>query len=286
MTSENAPQVLSDQPDQDGTTKPTSINDYVVPEHPEGVRVGFGVDVGGSGIKGGRVDLSTGELIGERIKILTPKPATPEAVAAKIRKIIEIAQWDGPVGVTVPSVIRGQIALSAANIDPSWVDTDCQALLAGLTPGNHTVTVLNDADAAGLAEAQFGPEQARKGNVVMLTFGTGIGSALLHDGQLYPNSEIGHLLIDGKEAEHMASSRAKETEELSYKKWAKRVSKVLQTYEVLLWPELFVVGGGISRKAHKWVDKLECRTPVVPATLNNNAGIAGAAYAADQGLQP
>lgn len=247
--------------------------------------IGFGVDVGGSGIKGGVVDLDTGELVGERIKILTPQPATPDAVAETIAEIVRIAEWTGPVGVTLPSVVRDQTALLAANIDPSWVDMDCRELFGRHLPDNR-VHVLNDADAAGLAEARFGDAHARQGSVVLLTFGTGIGSALLHDGLLYPNSELGHLIIDGKEAEHIASAAVKEREELSYKKWAKRVSKVLRTYEALFWPTLFVVGGGISRKHEKWVPLVDCKTPVVPAKLHNNAGIAGAALAAEQGLLP
>ncbi|MFC3850718.1 polyphosphate--glucose phosphotransferase [Corynebacterium hansenii] len=247
--------------------------------------IGFGVDVGGSGIKGGVVDLDTGELVGERIKILTPQPATPDAVAETIAEIVRIAGWEGPVGVTLPSVIRDQTALLAANIDESWVDMDCRELFSRHLP-DHRTHVLNDADAAGLAEARFGDAHARQGSVVLLTFGTGIGSALLHDGLLYPNSELGHLHIGDDEAEHIASAAAKEREDLSYKKWAKRVSKVLRTYEALFWPTLFVVGGGISRKHEKWVPLLECRTPVVPAKLHNNAGIAGAALAASEGLLP
>lgn len=247
--------------------------------------IGFGVDVGGSGIKGGVVDLDTGELVGERIKIPTPQPATPDAVAETIAEIVRIAEWEGPVGITLPSVVRDQTALLAANIDKSWVDMDCRELFGKHLP-NHRTHVLNDADAAGLAEVRFGDPHARQGSVILITFGTGIGSALLHDGLLYPNSELGHLHIGDTEAEHMASAAVKEREELSYKKWTKRVSKVLQTYETLFWPTLFVVGGGISRKHEKWIPLLECRTPVVPAKLHNNAGIAGAALAAAEGLLP
>lgn len=250
-----------------------------------GDNIGFGVDVGGSGIKGGVVNLDTGELVGDRIKILTPQPATPEAVAATVADIVGLAGWEGHVGITLPSVVRGQTALLAANIDPSWVNTDCQELFGRHLP-DHPVHVINDADAAGLAETVFGDDAARQGSVILLTFGTGIGSALIHDGLLYPNSELGHLVIDGVEAEHYASAAAKERDDLSYRKWAKRVSKVLRTYEALFWPTQFVVGGGVSRKHEKWVPLLECRTPVVPARLHNNAGIAGAAHAANQGLLP
>lgn len=247
--------------------------------------IGFGVDVGGSGIKGGRVDLATGELVGERIKIATPQPATPDAVAETTAEIVRMAGWEGHVGITVPSVVRDQTALLAANIDPSWVNTDCRELFARHLP-DHPAHVLNDADAAGLAEVRYGDPRAREGAVLLLTFGTGIGSALLHDGLLYPNSELGHLVIDGVEAEHYASAAVKEREDLGYKEWAGRVSEVLRTYESLFWPSLFVVGGGISRKHAKWVPLLDCRTPVVPAKLHNNAGIAGAALAAEEGLSP
>ncbi|MBV7295322.1 ROK family protein [Corynebacterium sp. TAE3-ERU12] len=246
---------------------------------------GFGIDVGGSGIKGGVVDLDNGTLVGDRIKIKTPQPATPDAVAATIAEIVEIAGWEGPIGVTLPSVVRNQTALLAANIDKSWVNLDCAELFARHLPGRD-VHVLNDADAAGMAEAAYGDERAKKGSVVLLTFGTGIGSALLHDGKLFPNTEFGHLEVDGKEAEHIASAAVRERKEMSYKKWTKKVSKVLNTYEDLLWPTLFIVGGGISRKHEKWVPLLETRTPVVPAKLQNQAGIVGAAMAVQQGLRP
>ncbi|GGG69164.1 polyphosphate--glucose phosphotransferase [Corynebacterium pelargi] len=248
--------------------------------------IGFGIDVGGSGIKGARVDLDSGEFIGERIKILTPQPATPDAVAETIKEILHTAEWDGPVGITLPSVVRDQRALSAANIDDAWIGTDLQALFAQHLGSDREVSVLNDADAAGLAEAQYGNPKAREGAVILLTLGTGIGSAYLIDGTLCPNTELGHLIVDGQEAEHIASSAAKDREELSYGKWAKRVTKVLREYERLFWPSLFIVGGGISRKADKWVPKLNIETPVVPAELRNRAGIVGAAMAAQQQLRP
>ncbi|MEJ5919714.1 polyphosphate--glucose phosphotransferase [Corynebacterium sp. H78] len=251
-----------------------------------GRNIGFGVDVGGSGIKGGIVDLDTGELVGERIKLLTPKPATPQAVAETIVKVVDKAKWSGPIGITVPSVVRNQTALLAANIDPSWVNTDCQELFCAVFEPDRSVHVLNDADAAGLAEVQYGHPEARQGAVILLTFGTGIGAALLNDGALYPNAELGHLVIDGQEAEHFASARVKEVEGLSFEEWVPRVSKVLRTYEALFWPQLFIVGGGISREHEKWVPNLDCRTPVIPAKLHNNAGIAGAALAAHRGLLP
>lgn len=247
--------------------------------------IGFGIDIGGSGIKGAKVDLDTGEFIGDRIKILTPQPATPEAVAATVREIVETAQWEGPVGITIPAVVRDGVALTAANIDPSWVGTDCNQLFASVL-GEREISVLNDADAAGLAEVNFGDPRAKEGAVILLTFGTGIGSALLINGQLFPNSELGHLVVNGEEAEKRASSAVKDREELSYSKWAKRVSKVLAEYERLFWPKLFIAGGGISRKSEKWIPKLTVETPVVPAELRNRAGIVGAAMAVSQHVHP
>lgn len=248
-------------------------------------RIGFGIDVGGSGIKGARVDLESGEFIGDRIKIATPQPATPEAVADTIAEILRIAEWDGPVGITLPSVIKNQIALSAANIDKSWIDTDVQALFTEHI-GEREYSVLNDADAAGLAEVAYGDPRAKEGVAILLTLGTGIGSAFLVGGTLFPNTELGHIIVDGKEAEKYASSAAKDRDELSFSQWAKRVSKILKEYERLFWPSLFIVGGGISRKADKWVPKLTNDTPVVPAQLRNRAGIVGAAMAAESGIKP
>lgn len=238
----------------------------------------FGVDVGGSGIKGGIVDLDTGLLVGERHKVLTPQPATPESVAAGVAEVVSHFDWDGPVGITLPGVITGSIMRTAANIDKSWIGTDVQELF-GRHLGDRPVAVLNDADAAGIAEDRHGGGADVDGVVILLTLGTGIGSAILIDGTLVPNTELGHLVIDGKEAEHRASSKVKEDKDWSYPRWAKEVSAVLRTYEALFWPTLFVVGGGISRKADKWIPLLTNETPVVPATLRNTAGIVGAAMA-------
>lgn len=243
-------------------------------------RQGFGVDVGGSGIKGGIVDLLTGELVGDRFKIDTPQPSTPDSVAAVVAQIAAHFEWTGPVGVTLPAVVTNGVARSAANIDKTWIDTDAKALFSAAL-GHDQVTVLNDADAAGVAEDRYGAGKDKNGVVVLLTFGTGIGSAVLHNGVLLPNTEFGHLEVDGKEAEHRAASSVKENQDLSYKEWAKEVSKVLETFEALLWPDLFIAGGGISRKSEKWIPHLTNRTPVVAATLLNAAGIVGAALAAD-----
>jgi polyphosphate glucokinase len=246
-------------------------------------RRGFGVDVGGSGVKGGLVDLETGELIGDRIKIETPKPATPEAIADTVAEIVTRAGWDGAVGITLPAVVTGGVARTAANIDKSWIGTDAAALF-GQALGGRPVTVLNDADAAGVAEDTYGAGKDVDGVVVLLTFGTGIGSAILHRGVLLPNTEFGHMEVGGKEAEHRAASSVKEIKDLSYKQWAAEVSRVLTTFEDLLWPDLFIAGGGISRKSEKWIPLLTNRTPVVPAALLNTAGIVGAALAAQTSI--
>ncbi|MGW5147649.1 polyphosphate--glucose phosphotransferase [Rhodococcus koreensis] len=248
-------------------------------------KTGFGVDVGGSGVKGGVVDLETGELIGDRIKLLTPYPSTPEAVAKTVAEIIRQAEWDGPVGITLPSVVTGGVARSAANIDKGWIGTDARALFSDAL-GGRRVTVLNDADAAGMAEDALGAGRDAKGVVILLTFGTGIGSAILHNGVLLPNTEFGHMEVDGKEAEHRAASSVKEKKDLSYKEWAAEVSRVLTRFENLLWPDLFIAGGGISRKHEKWIPHLTNRTPVVPAALLNTAGIVGAALAVETGIAP
>ncbi|MDY6050526.1 MAG: ROK family protein [Corynebacterium sp.] len=249
---------------------------------------GFGIDIGGSGIKAARVDLTSGEFIGEREKILTPQPATPEAVAEVVATLVDHADWTGSVGITLPSVIVGQRALTAANIDSSWLGLDAGALFTHAL-GGRPVHLLNDADAAGIAEVTYGLDDADVGTVLLLTFGTGIGSALFRDGVLVPNTELGHMHVAGLkeiEAEQYASSRVKTEEKLSYKAWAKRVSRVLNEYSRLLRPQLFVVGGGISRKAEKWVPRLTVDVPVVAAVLENRAGIVGAALAADRHLLP
>lgn len=248
--------------------------------------IGYGIDVGGSGIKGAKVDLDTGEFIGERIKIATPQPATPDAVAETIVEILRLAEWDGPVGITLPAVVSHQVVKTAANIDKSWIGTNASELFERYLPSRE-ISVLNDADAAGVAELAFGEPRAKDGVVLLLTLGTGIGSALFVNGTLVPNTELGHLEVDGDEAEHFAASSVREREELSYKKWAStRVSKAFIAYEKLFWPDLMIVGGGVSRKFHKWGHYLVNETEVVPATLRNRAGIVGAAMAVQAGVKP
>ena len=242
-------------------------------------RQGFGIDVGGSGIKGGIVDLDTGQLIGDRVKLLTPKPATPSAVAKTIAAIVNEFGWSGPLGVTYPGVVTHGIVRTAANVDKSWIGANARDIISSELHGQE-IAVLNDADAAGLAEARYGAGKDTSGVVVLLTFGTGIGSAVIHNGILLPNTEFGHLEVGGREAEHRAASSVRDRRGGSYKKWAKQVTKVLGAIESAMCPELFIAGGGISRNADNWVPLLKNRTPVVPASLQNTAGIVGAAMAA------
>ncbi|MFE7479778.1 polyphosphate--glucose phosphotransferase [Streptomyces sp. NPDC057552] len=239
----------------------------------------FGVDIGGSGIKGAPVDLDRGDLARERHKVLTPQPATPQGVAGCVAEVVGHFDWSGPIGITFPGVVTDGVTRTAANVDKGWIDTDAAALLGERVGG--PVTILNDADAAGIAEMTFGAGRGRKGTVIMLTLGTGIGSAIFVDGRLVPNTELGHLELHGHEAEKRASTKAREDEDLSWQHWAHRVQKYLLHVEMLFSPELFIVGGGVSRKAEKFLPLIEkVRAEIVPAELQNNAGIVGAAMAA------
>ncbi len=240
----------------------------------------FGVDIGGTGIKGAVVDTSTGQLVTERQRIPTPHPATPHSVAEVVAQLVSDAGWTGDVGATFPAVIKNGVALSAANVDPSWIGTDADKVFTEALGGDGEVTVLNDADAAGLAEDRFGAAKDVDGLVIMLTFGTGIGSALLMNGVLVPNTELGHLELDGHDAERRAAASVRDEHGMSYKKWAQRVNHYMQHVERLFTPDLFVVGGGVSKNSEKWVPLLELKTKVVPAQLLNEAGIVGAAVAA------
>ncbi|MFF3453392.1 polyphosphate--glucose phosphotransferase [Streptomyces sp. NPDC002730] len=240
----------------------------------------FGVDIGGSGIKGAPVDLERGDLAQERHKVLTPHPSTPAAVAEGVAEVVANFGWSGPVGITFPGVVTSGVTRTAANVDKGWVDVDASKLL-GERLGGLPVTILNDADAAGVAEMTFGAGRGRKGTVILLTFGTGIGSAVFIDGRLVPNTELGHLELHGHDAEKHASTKVKEDEGLSWQRWAHRVQKYLAHVEMLFSPELYIIGGGVSRKADKFVPLIEgIRAEIVPAELQNNAGIVGAAMAA------
>ena len=239
----------------------------------------LGVDIGGSGIKAAPVDLDTGTLVSERVKLDTPHPAEPEAVAGVVSELVTRFSWTGPAGITFPGVVADGIIRTAANVDRSWIGTDANKLFAAAT--GLTVSVINDADAAGLAEMRFGAGVGQKGTVLMLTLGTGIGSALFIDGILVPNTEFGHVEIRGKEAEKRAAEAVREELALSWGKWAGRVDEYLEHMEMLLSPKLIIIGGGISRKSGKFLPLLTgLRAAVVPATLLNDAGIVGAAMAA------
>jgi polyphosphate glucokinase len=239
----------------------------------------FGVDIGGTGIKGAPVDLDQGALAEERHKILTPHPATPEAVIDGVHEVVGHFGWTGPIGVTFPGVVVDGITRTAANVDAGWVGFDARTQLSERL--GAPVVVLNDADAAGVAEITFGAGRGRGGTIILLTLGTGIGSALFVDGRLVPNTELGHLELHGHDAEKRASVKAREDEDLSWEHWAHRLRKYLAHVEMLFSPDLFVLGGGISRKAEKFVPLLHgISAEIVPAELQNNAGIVGAAMAA------
>ena len=245
-------------------------------------RLGLGVDVGGTGVKVAPVDLNAGTLAEQRLRILTPQPATPDAVAGVVAEGVQHFGWTGPLGVALPAVVLHGRTMTAANIDESWIGTDAAHLFSGRVPG--AVAPVNDADAAGLAEVRFGAARDVKGVVLMLTLGTGIGSGLFLDGVLVPNTELGHLKVRGKDAEDRASELVREHKGLSWHSWAKRLSEVLKDLERLLWPDLIVLGGGVSKEPEKFLPLLECRTTVVGAKLANDAGIVGAAVWADENL--
>ncbi|GMQ93899.1 MAG: ROK family protein [Acidimicrobiia bacterium] len=240
--------------------------------------IAFGIDIGGSGIKGAAVDLGTGELVDRRRRVDTPSPSQPEAMIAAVAQIVRFHAWTGPVGVTVPGVVVDGKVLTAVNIDKGWIGFDAQKCMSEML--GVQVSVLNDADAAGLAEMQYGSHGTERGVVLLLTFGTGIGSALINDGVLVPNTEFGHLEFKGMVAEKYASARLVKRDHLDIERWAGRVSEFLQYLELILSPKKIVFGGGISRRFEEFEELLDTRAPVVPARLRNNAGIVGAAIMA------
>jgi polyphosphate glucokinase len=239
----------------------------------------LGIDIGGSGIKAAPVDTDTGQLITERQKLDTPQPATPDSVISVVADLVKSCSWSGKAGITFPGVISGGMIRTAANLDSSWIGTngvDAFGRVTGLD-----VTLLNDADAAGVAEIKFGAGKGERGTVLMLTLGTGIGSALFIDGILVPNTEFGHVEIHGKDAEKRASEHAREAEDLHWGAWAERVDEYLMHMEALLSPDLIIIGGGVSRKSDKFLPKLSgLHARIVPAALQNDAGIVGAAMTA------
>ncbi len=237
----------------------------------------LGIDVGGSGIKGAPVDTRAGELIAERVRIKTPEKAEPEPVAQVVAQIAQSFEWKGPIGIGFPAPIKGGVAMMAANISEKWVGTNADELFTKIT--GCACTMINDADAAGMAEMAFGAGRGRVGTVIMVTLGTGIGSAIFYRGKLLPNTEFGHIEIEGYEAEARASDAARQREDLSWKKYAKRLNRYLKTMEKLFWPDLFIIGGGISKEHDKFLPFLTIDIPVEPAQLLNEAGIIGAALA-------
>ena len=237
----------------------------------------LGIDIGGSGIKGAPVDIRSGKMLAERYRIPTPKPAKPRAVAKTVKELVQHFDWSGPIGVGFPAVIQHGVARTAANIDKAWIGTNAISLLEDTT--DCPVKVVNDADAAGLAEVTFGGGKGKSGLIILLTIGTGIGSALVKDGDLIPNTEFGHLKFKGGIAEHYAADSARKKFDLSWKEWAKRFDEYLNHVYKLFYPDLFILGGGASKKFDKFEEQLTVPTKVVPAKLLNQAGIVGAALA-------
>jgi polyphosphate glucokinase len=244
----------------------------------------LGIDIGGSGVKGAPVDTVRGEFLAERYRVPTPQPADVTSVVEAVAEVA--ARFDGydRVGITFPGVVVDGVTRTAANVDKSWLDAPAAQLFTDRL--GKPVSVLNDADAAGVAEVAFGAGRDQSGLIVMLTFGTGIGSALFLDGRLIPNTEFGHIEIDGKDAELRASDRAREADDLSWEKWAGRVQEYLRHVEALLSPRLFIIGGGVSKKSDRFFPLIDIRTPMVAAGLLNNAGIIGAAVTAEQAHGP
>lgn len=241
----------------------------------------LGIDIGGSGIKGAIVDIRKGEFVGERHRIPTPQPAKPVPVAEVVAEIVQHFNYSGPIGITFPAIIRNGVAHSAANVDDDFIGTDISALIQRIT-GQPTL-VLNDADAAGIAEMHFGAGRGHLGTVIILTLGTGIGSSFFRKGVLLPNSELGHIFLsNGKEAEKYASDRIRSDEDLGWKKWGRRVNRLLQHVDFIFSPDLIIIGGGVSRKYEKYFPQIEINAELVPAELRNDAGIVGAALAAEE----
>lgn len=260
--------------------------EYVDVPAPTSKDLMIGIDIGGTGMKGGIVDLRTGNLVSERFRIPTPQPATPQAIAQVARQIVDELQSReiapepySAIGVDFPAVVKNGVVFSAANVDPAWINTNLEQLISDALD-SRTVYGINDADAAGLAEATYGQGRDKTGLIAVITLGTGIGSALINNGVLVPNTELGHLEIDGYDAESRASARAREVHDLSWKKYAKkRLRRYFQHVEALFSPDLFIIGGGISKNPEKFMPYFEDEicTPMVMATLRNNAGIVGAA---------
>lgn len=244
----------------------------------------IGIDIGGTGIKGALVDLTTGELVSDRVKLPTPDGGKPDDIVETTKEIVDrlaAEEPDAPVGVCFPAIVSHGVTLSAANVSKKWIGLHAEDLFEKSL--ERDIHFVNDADAAGYAETRFGAAKGKDGLVIMTTLGTGIGSALIYDGVLIPNAELGHLEIDGNDAESRAAYSAKEREDLSWEKWAKRLQKYYSTVEFLFTPDLFIVGGGVSKNYQEFLPLLDLKTPIVPAVHRNNAGILGAAALAVRG---
>ena len=244
----------------------------------------LGVDIGGTGIKGAPVDTEKGTLICERLRIPTPDPAKPQAVAEVVNDIARHFNWQGPIGCTFPAVMKDGVAHTAANVDKEWIGTNAAALISEST-GNPAI-VINDADAAGIAEMEFGAGRHHQGVVMMLTFGAGIGTTFFVHGQLLPNTELGHLEMQGKEAEYRAADSARRRKNLSWEEWAERVNEYIEYLEALFWPDLFIIGGGVSNKPERFFHFLRSKVEMRSAQMRNDAGIIGAALAARTLFEP
>jgi polyphosphate glucokinase len=243
----------------------------------------LGIDIGGSGIKGAPVDIKTGKLMEKRHRIPTPEPSSPEKVANSIKELVKYFQWKGPVGCGFPAVVQNGIVKTAANIDKGWINTNAKKLFSEVT--KLPVWVINDADAAGLAEVKLGAGEGNKGAIMVLTIGTGIGSSLFNKGKLFPNTEFGHVELKGMDAEIYASDAARKKEQLDWEAWGKRLNEYLACVEFLCWPEMIIIGGGASKKLDLFKDQLKLKAKVIPAKFLNDAGIIGAAMAAKVNLK-
>jgi len=247
----------------------------------------LGIDIGGSGIKGAPVNIADGTLAAERQRVPTPSPSTPDAVAGVIRQIADnFSGTGGPIGITFPGVVKNGRILTAANVDPAWVDFDAATFFSAKL--GRPAVVINDADAAGIAEVRLGAGRGIAGTVVLLTLGTGIGSAVFLDGKLMPNTEFGHMEVRGKDAEERAAERVREEKDLGWQEWGERVGEVVARLAFLLSPDLVIIGGGVSRKADKFLPVVQgmVKVPVVPAQLQNQAGLVGAALVAAEYATP
>jgi len=239
----------------------------------------LGIDIGGSGIKGAPVDPAGGILLADRFRLPTPQSAKPEPIAKVVAKIARHFDWHGSIGCGFPSPIHSGVALTAANVHRKWIGANIETLLSDAT--GCPTSVVNDADAAGIAEMSFGAGKGRKGVVLVVTIGTGLGSALFSEGILFPNTELGHIEMDGKDAEWQASDAARKREKLSWKAWSERLDRYLHKLEGLFWPDLIILGGGVIKNSEKFIPFLTVKAEVIPAQMQNNAGIVGAAlYAA------